>query len=763
MKAKEKKISRMLDLFESGQYSEASKIAQGLIDNFPEDVMGWKALGAICNQEGNYGKAIDAMEKAIIIAPEDPELHANLGAAYLGKGDAESAEISYRKAILLAPEFAQAYSNLGVALKNKGDYSGAEQAFRTALEMHPHDPQAWTRLAVLLMQHGRQEDAEVYLSAALELDPNNVEAMAVLANLLAVQKRFFEAEEIYARIENMGSETAESLINRANLLFELGDYSSAEKKYRQAMLADPLNTKIYIGLASSLNESGRYEEAEINCRIALSIESENITAMRNLSVPLMATGRYKEAEEVLQHALALEGGAQDPDILNNLGMAYKSQGRLKEALSMFAEAVDIYPAGLHLHGNLLFMMSHDESISALETRKAAERFAAASRQLVDSPYTTWNTSNDNRSLRIGFVSGDLHSHPVGYFIENLLIGLEGVEGLELFAYPTTKIEDELSLRIKPHFKSWVSIKGLSDRDAAALIHDHGINVLIDLSGHTAKNRLSVFSWKPAPVQASWMGYFATTGMQEIDYFIGDDYVFPEDESAHFIESPLRLPGGYIGMSAPVFAPEVSDLPALKNGFITFGCFNNLAKVNDTVIQLWSKILSAVPGSRLLLKTQQLDDATTRQEILQRFIACGVAESCLMLEGGVPRSQLLACYGRIDIALDPFPYPGGVTSAEALWMGVPVLTKKGDRFLSHVGESVVGNAGLHEWIAADPADYLQKAVAFSSDLERLSRLRSGLRAAVKNSPLFDAQRYAQEFKAAMQDIWAKWQSTHGAVK
>jgi predicted O-linked N-acetylglucosamine transferase (SPINDLY family) len=302
---------------------------------------------------------------------------------------------------------------------------------------------------------------------------------------------------------------------------------------------------------------------------------------------------------------------------------------------------------------------------------------------------------------------------------------------------------------------WRSVVGMSDEAAARLIHEDGIQVLVDLSGHTAHNRLPVFAYKPAPVQVTWLGYFATTGVEAMDYILGDPYVTPEGEEHHFTERVWRLPQIYCCFSEPRYEVSVGALPALSNGYVTFGSFNNLAKVNDRVISLWSRVLQAVPGSKLLLKTKALADEGVRGRVRSRFAACGVGSDRLILEGPAPRGELLGAYNRVDIGLDPFPYPGGTTTAESLWMGVPVLTRRGDRFLSHVGETMAYNTGQGAWVAADDAQYVQKAVSFASDLRALSALRAQLRQTVLQSPLYDAKQFAKHLTQALTQMWAAY--------
>jgi predicted O-linked N-acetylglucosamine transferase (SPINDLY family) len=365
-----------------------------------------------------------------------------------------------------------------------------------------------------------------------------------------------------------------------------------------------------------------------------------------------------------------------------------------------------------------------------------------------------NDRDPQRRLRVGFVSGDLHSHPVGYFLESVLAHID-LTALEIFLYPTYSKIDTLSRRLQAMGFAWESLVGLSDERAAQRVRENAIDILVDLSGHTGHNRLRVFAHKPAPVQVTWLGYFATTGLQAMDYILCDRYVAPASEFDHFVEKPWYLPDTYLCFAPPVVNLRVAPLPALTTGRFTFGCFNNLTKLNDAVVALWARVLLAVPASRLFLKTKQLDDATVRQSVVDRFAAHNIDAGRLILEGAAPRAELLAAYSRVDIALDPFPYPGGTTSAEALWMGVAVLTLAGERFLSHIGESILQNAGLPEWVCANTDDYVARAASYAGDLQRLAALRNGLRQQVLVSPLFDAPRFARHFEDALRDMWAHW--------
>ena len=299
---------------------------------------------------------------------------------------------------------------------------------------------------------------------------------------------------------------------------------------------------------------------------------------------------------------------------------------------------------------------------------------------------------------------------------------------------------------------WKPIYGQTDEAAANMIYADGVHILLDLSGHTADNRLPMFGYKPSPVQASWLGYFATTGLNEMDYLIGDPYVTPPEDDDQFTEKVWRLPETRWCFTPPDVDIEVSVPPAVNHGYVTFGCFNNITKFNDKVVALWTKVLNAIPNSRLLLKAKQFRDQMARESIIQRFAAHGIDSKRINLEGPEDRQKYFAAYNKIDIALDPFPFTGGTTSVESLWMGVPLVTLAGDSLISRQGVGVLMNAGLPDWIAEDEEEYVAKAVLFASDLDKLASLRAGLRSQVLASPLFDAPRFAQNIENA---LWAMW--------
>ena len=383
--------------------------------------------------------------------------------------------------------------------------------------------------------------------------------------------------------------------------------------------------------------------------------------------------------------------------------------------------------------------------------KRAKEFRSSLKPIKNDLLIKYQFNKKPKKLRIGFVSGDLREHPVGFFLLDTLNHLKN-ENLELIAYSNSQIEDDINKKLRSHFNNWRAIKSKSDMDVINTIRKDGIHILIDLSGHSDQNRLPIFINRPAPIQASWISYPGTTGIPEIDYMIGDSFVTPENEIKHFAERIFRLPNMWVCFTPPDSDIKISEPPVIKNGYVTFGSFNHLSKINKKVISLWSKILKSIPKSRIFLKTKQLNDSYLKKKIIDEFKENGVNLNSIILEGNSPRNEMLNSYNKIDIALDPFPYSGGVTSLEAIWMGVPVLTKKGFRFVSHTTESINHNSGMSDWVANDENEYVKKAIQFSKDLELLTNINKNLRQKALKSPLFNSAVFAKQLNKALWEMW-----------
>lgn len=628
-----------------------------------------------------------------------------------------------------------------------------EEAYRLAAETarsHPCHPLAWTLMARLHRQSGRPEVALGLIERALEHAPASLSLRLQRADLLLETGRLDAAES--ACREALAARPAESAAHSqlAAVLLAQGRLDEAEASSRQAIALQPDAVNAYGHLSLIRHGQGRLEEAESAARHVLALRPGHVAARVNLAAILIDRGALEDAEACSREAVALAPGNAQAHL--NLGVVLLGQARHREAIESLRRAIALDPGCAAAHSNLLFCLNFLAEVPPEVARAEALEYARRQRMAVGQVYRSWQLAKlPVQRLRVGFVGGDFRAHPVAYFLRGLLEGMRGSR-LDLLAFPTSDIEDEVTAQLKPHFRSWRSIARLDDDTAARLIHDAGVHILVDLAGHTAHNRLPVFLRRPAPLRLTWLGYFATTGLEEIDFVLGDPHVTPVDEEDHFVERIWRLPQAYFCFAPPKAELQVAPLPALAAGHLTFGCFNSLAKLNDATIALWVRVLDAVPGSRLLLKAVQLGHAPTRERTARRFARAGLAAGRLELEGPSPYLDYLRAYARVDIALDPFPYPGGTTSAEGLWMGIPVLTLEGRRFIGHNGETILRNSGLSGWIARDEEDYVQRAAAFAADLEGLAELRARLREQVLASPLFDTRRFAADFERA---LWAMW--------
>lgn len=671
-----------------------------------------------------------------------------------------------------------------------GQFVLLEQLARDLLKTFPQSSTAWRALGAALQGQGRWDEALPVLRRCVALLPGYAEAYSNLALALQSLGELAEAEGHYRTALKLEPDFPQTHLNLGTLLSAKGDYEQATRCYRQALARSPLLVQAHNNLGNTLQMMGKHEAALLSLRRALEINPQYADAHYNLGLLFEGLQRLEEAESSYLRAIALQPAYWQA--WGNLGNLYRNCGRLLDAQRCDTEVIALQPeqAGAHCnlgntwknlgrfdaaqrcyrtalaldpdlhqaHSNLLFALNYVESLSVLASVDEARRFGAKLEESRPVHFDHWPCEKSPEKLRVGFVSGDLRQHPVAYFLFSALSQLNR-ERFDLIAFSTLGGEDHYTHKLKPLFSAWIELEALDDAEAARTIHDCAPHLLIDLSGHTAHNRLPVFACRPAPVQATWLGYFATTGVPQIDYIIGDPHVTPPGEESHFTESIWRLPKSYLCFTPPEENVHVNELPALSRTYLCFGCFNNLSKVNDAVVALWARILLQTPNSKLFLKSAQLVDAGIIQTTIERFAVWGIQEDRLILEGGSDRVEYLQAYHRVDIALDPFPYPGGTTSVEGLWMGVPVLTRKGDRFIAHNGETIAHNSGQSEWIAQDDADYVLKACRFAGDLSALAALRQSLRGQLLASDLCDAERFASDLGEACWGMWETWRKSH----
>lgn len=532
-----------------------------------------------------------------------------------------------------------------------------------------------------------------------------------------------------------------------------GNFKSAASLIAEAIHHDPSNASYHSSQGIVLQEQRAFEDALAAYDEALGIEPEYAEAHNNRGVVLQEQSRFKEALAAYDETLRIK-----PDFArahNNRGIILQKQGKLEEALAAYEEAMRIKPDFAAAHSNYLFCLNYDPSQDD-ESLSGAHRAWGARYGHPRHAFTTYANARDvDKTLRVGLVSADLGRHPTGYFLDAVLEAADPAR-MQFVCYSGRAKEDDLTERFRAHAHGWRSSIGVPDRQLAAAIRADAIDILIDLSGHTAVNRLTCFALKPAPVQVTWLGSCHTTGVPAIDYILMDPTYVPEGGERWFTEKVVRLPDIRWCYAPPEYAPEVADPPILRRGHITFGCFNNLTKINPDVINLWARVLKAVPGSRLLLNWTTLADPDERQRIEALWKACDIPSDRLELtKGAESHAGVLGEYAGIDVALDPFPFSGCLTTCEVLWMGVPLVTLPNTRPASRQTLGFLSMLGRTEWVAKDPEDYIRIAADLAGDAERLSALRQQQRVRVAASPMCDAPRFARNLEAALRDMWGRW--------
>ena len=637
---------------------------------------------------------------------------------------------------------------------NQGRLADSERLARALIQRYPASGFCWKALGEILCQQGRTGDALVPLEQAVLALPGDADAHCNLGVVLITQGRLGDAERHFRRALQIKPDFDLVLSNLAGILKDMGRLDDAEACCRKALGINIRNLQAHCNLGGVMVERGRWADAETCFRNALRINAGSALAHGNLGSVLRELGRLDEAERSCREALRIDPALAEAHA--NLGVTLEDLGRLAQARECLQRAIDLKPVFSGAHSNYLYCLNYSD-IDVATRMRAARRYGAAmtaraGQPLCPPPASPRSGQAAPSPLRVGFVSGDVRNHPVGYFLESLLANLDRSQ-FTLFGYPTTPHEDALTARVRPHFAGWKPIFGMTDEAAARAIHADGVHVLFDLSGHTAQNRLPVFAWGPAPVQVSWLGYFATTGLEQMDYVLADPWCLPPEQEANFTERAWRLPRSRLCFTVPDITIPVAELPAAGQGYVTFACFNRLAKINDRVLAVWARVLQGVPHSRLFLKTRQLEDTAARRSVIEQFATHGIAADRLIIEGHAPRKDYLAAYNRADICLDPFPFSGATTSAESLWMGVPVLTLAGSSLVSRQGVSLLTNAGLEDWIAADEEDYVRLAIAKAGQPADLAFLRSSLRQRLVSSPLCDAGQFAADFADAVRGMWA----------
>ena len=561
------------------------------------------------------------------------------------------------------------------------------------------------------------------------------------------------AVDCFKHAVSLRSDYVDAHIKLAFALRFIGRNEEAITEFRSALRYQPDNAEAGDGLAYLLFEMGRKEEAAECFRSTLRYHQEKAERYSAYGSVLYALGLCGDAIKAYETALKLNPKL---NLSAAIGNCLLMQGRVEDAIDFYRQAIARNPGNVQAHSTLLMALNYLPDISKEDRYREHCVWGKIYGEPKHAQKFQRNLRESNRRLRIGYVSGDFRAnHSVTYFIEPLLAGHDQ-EVFDVFCYSMMPRPDDTTRHLQQLVSHWRDIYGWDDARLADCIFEDGIDILVDLGGHTAANRLTAFTLKPAPIQVSYLGYPNTTALKSIDYRLTDILADPMGEDAYYTERLVRLPGCFLCYKPAADTPPVKQLPALQAGYVTFASFNNLAKVNDKVIELWCRILKAVSDSRLIIKYRALEDPLTRERFMKLFVSHGIAADRVEFYGHIPsRREHLALYGKVDIALDTFPYNGTTTTCEALWMGVPVMTLAGNTHAGRVGASLLNSIGLRDWVAHTTEDFVYRIGQHTADSRGLSILRAELRDRVAASPLCDGGEFVRNLEAAYRDMWRNW--------
>ncbi|HEY4446333.1 MAG TPA: tetratricopeptide repeat protein [Steroidobacteraceae bacterium] len=673
----------------AGRLVEAERLYQEILQIDPRHAAANYCVGMLTVQMNRPLNALPYLLAAIEVNPELPDY-------WLG----------YLEALLLAGQIGDAEATLALG-RHHGLSGAAVEEF--ARRLAAHVPQAL-------------EPIKKPARADLRRQQRLIQERENTLNAMLKQGRFAEALDLARTLTEHYPERGLGWKTLGALLFTRESLDAAAAAMQTAVKLMPRDAETHRNLGTIFNKLERFDEAETSLRKALEIDPEFAAAYAHLGNTYQLQGRYPEAEESFRRAISLPSG----DLQEDKDLRYTS---------------------------LLFLLSHNPNVDGdalfAEHCRIGEKLAPVSPA---SPRHL-NTPDPDRCLRVGFVSGDLCNHPIATFIEPIFSTLRDCSALELHAYSTNPTEDAVSNRLRGYLKDWHAISNLSATMLAKRIMADRIDVLVDLSGHTSLNRLRTFAHKPAPIQASWMGYPGTTGLRAMDYFLVDRHFLPPGQFDRcFTEKLVYLPA-LAPFQPYAAAPPVNPLPALANGFITFGSFNRLGKINAPTVAAWSQLLLALPESRMLLAG--LPSAGEQHRLILEFAAHGILRERLLFHPRCGMDAYLALHHRVDLCLDTYPYNGGTTTMHALWMGVPTLTLSGSTPPSRAGAAILGQVGVDGFAAANAAQFVEQGLYWATHLEALAGVREGLRDRLRHSPGSQADTIAAAFERTLRHMWRRW--------
>jgi protein O-GlcNAc transferase len=743
-------------------------------------------VGADLMAQGRFHDALAPLRLALSLGDTTSTTVLNLAIAEDRAGDRDRARHLMQQVANWLPTWDEPILRLAESLRAVGENAEAEEAYRQVLERNPFRQEALIALAGLLLIRNQPEPARDLLLRCVGRTPDNAEAWNTLGLALRATSAFSVALSAFVTAQNLQPDCTEYVVNGVQIAMDANEGEPELARLTVACEQNPLNAALQVGrgmladvlgrrteaidaleaatelapdsivplrlLGGLLSRSSRNVQAEQVLRQTRQLDPNDPRTANDLAVVLMRLHRHAEARVILQDILGRLGPYNS--VLCNLANATACLGEQAEAVAIAHRAIESDPTAVLPRRALCNTLPYHDSVTGAEML-AATRACSDRLPRIPQPRCT-NEPDPNRPLVVGLLSGTLRSHPVGW------LTIAGIEALDpdqfalICLTQNTAPDDPMARRYRTAAREWIEIDGTDDAALTDLARAKGIDILIDLGGYGDSARMAACANRLAPVQIKWVGMQShSSGLAEMDWFVTDRWETPKGFERFYSEKLLRLPDGYVCYSPPPHAPDVVPPPALANGFITFGCFNNLAKITPRVIETWAAILHRVPTSRMILKTHQLSHAPTAEGFHADFAALGIAGDRIELRGSSGHRAFMGQYGDLDIVLDPFPYSGGLTTCEALWMGVPTITLPGEIFASRHSASHLSNVGLGDWVTTSIEHYIETAIARASDLPALADLRASLREQTRRSPLCDAPRFARGLGAALRHAWQAW--------
>lgn len=677
-----------------------------------------------------------------------------LGNSLQSGGKLPQAIVAYREAVQLDPTHARAWCALGGAQRQSLDMEAARSCYERALALESSLPQALTNLGEWWLIQGEPVTALTYFDRVLQRHPAHYEALSNRVAALIECDRYQDAEQAARAAIEIHPDKALFQVNLGNVLMQLGRSRPALVAFNKALELQPACEEAFYNRATLLGDTRDLSAAMAYINRQIALKGETAGLLGRLALAQSANNEITAAEATCRQLLR-----QQPDDLNaliSLSARISERGDSVESIEPLEKVLALVPQMPAIYSNLLFLLTYVHGMSREAVYQRHLDWATAYEGA--SPARKYPFASDaepGRRLKIGYVSGDFCLHPVGFLLSDVM-NCHDPSQYEIHCYSHVRFSDQITEIIRSRSTGWHDVVLMPDDELAQMIHDEGIDILIDLSGHTAYNRLPVFISKPAPIQASWIGYFHSTGLTSMDYFITDPHTSPAGSGQLFSEIPLSLPHTRFCYSVPGYAPEVAETPCIKNGYVTFGSFNRLAKLVDSVVQAWAVILARVPDAKLLIKSGGLHEEAICDRLRSRFAAHGVAAERLILRPSTEHAAMLAEFSEIDIALDTFPFNGGMTTLETLWMGVPVVTIAGDSVVSRQTVSALANIGLVGDLAFVNVDaYVAGAVALANNPARFIELRSQIRPRMAASPLRQPEQFTRDLESLYRRMWQAW--------